>query len=158
MAQARKPTRTTATKGLSDQEPNAVVTAVVTGSMSLPATTCSGCGCARPTAIALRITTVPTLSSDHHMARGTCRPGSLVSSAVETQASKPMKAQPATATAVRKASALEPPDSCSAPMVPVNSTKPCSRKNSSSAKPTSTDAIASAAMPVDTIRLRILMP
>ena len=51
----------------------------------------------------LKITTLPTIQREKKIARGTIRFGSWVSSAMVEQASKPMKAQPAMASAARKA-------------------------------------------------------
>ena len=83
-----------AANGLLDQSPKDATTAVETGSMSLPATTSAGFGCASVVAKALRITSAPTLSSAIQIARGTCLAAPLVSSAAATVASKPMNAQP----------------------------------------------------------------
>src|SRR5690349_4945483 len=105
--QARKATSTTAANGFIDQSPNEVTTAVVTGSTSLPATTSAGFGCASVVAKALRITSAPTLSSAIQTARGTCLAAPLVSSAAATVASKPMKAQPPTASAASSAANVE---------------------------------------------------
>src|SRR4051812_15522182 len=54
---------TIAANGFVDQDPKELTTAVVTGSMSSPATIDAGSGCASVTATALRITSTPTLSS-----------------------------------------------------------------------------------------------
>ena len=120
MPQARNASSTIAANGLLDQSPNDVTTAVETGSMSLPAATAAGSGCASVTAKALRITSPPTLSSAIQIARGTRRAALRVSSAAATVASKPMKAQPATASAASMAANVLPPDSASAPNVLVS--------------------------------------
>ena len=73
MPQATKASSTIAANGLLDQSPNDVTTAVETGSMSWPAATAAGSGCASVTAKALRITSPPTLSSAIQIARGTRR-------------------------------------------------------------------------------------
>ena len=98
-----KATSTTSANGLLDQPPNDATTAVETGSMSLPATTAAGSGCASVVANALRITSAPTVSSAIQTARGTCLAAPLVSSAAATVASKPMNAQPPTASAASSA-------------------------------------------------------
>ena len=75
--QARNASSTTSANGLLDQPPNEATTAVETGSMSWPATTAAGSGCASVVAKALRITSAPTLSSAIQTARGTCLRGAL---------------------------------------------------------------------------------
>src|SRR5262245_46849206 len=117
MPQAMKATSTTNANGLLDQSPKEATTAVLTGSMSLPATTSAGFGCASVVANALRITSAPTESSAIQTARGMCLAALLVSSAAATVASKPMKAQPPTASAASRAANVEPPESASAPKV-----------------------------------------
>src|SRR5690349_19211080 len=148
MPQAMNATSTTNADGLLDQSPNDATTAVETGSMSLPATTSAGFGWASVVANALRITSAPTLSSAIQTARGMCLAALLVSSAAATVASKPMNAQPPTASAASNAATFDPPLSASAPNVSVSTEKPCSRKTSSSARPIPTDAIVSAATPI----------
>src|SRR5690349_12267371 len=147
MPQAMKATSTMKANGLAAQEPNDDTTAVETGSMSFPATTAAGSGCASVVAKALRITSAPTDSSAIQTARGTCVEALLVSSAAATVASKPMNAQPPTASAASNAANVEPPLSDSAPKVLVSTSKPCSRKTSSSARPMPTEAMHSAATP-----------
>ena len=71
MPHARNAVRTTAAKGLADHEPNELTTAVETGSMSRPATTSAGFGCASAAAKALRMTMAATLRSAIQIARGT---------------------------------------------------------------------------------------
>ena len=100
---------TIAANGLLDQSPNDVTTAVETGSTSWPAATAAGLGCASVVATALRITSPPTLSSAIQIARGTWRAAPRVSSAAATVASKPMNAQPATASAASMAANVPRP-------------------------------------------------
>ena len=156
--QARKAISTTAANGLSDHDPNELTTDVVTGSRSSPATIAAGSGCASVAATALRITSAPTLSSATQIARGTCCPATRVSSAADTQASKPMKTQPPTASAASRPAAVDPPERASAPSVSVRIERSCSRKTSSSASPTPTEATTSAATPAFTARLSTPMP
>ncbi|MCG3774661.1 MAG: hypothetical protein JW395_1485 [Nitrospira sp.] len=83
----------------------------------------------------LKSTTPPTMERDKKIARGTIRLGLWVSSAMVEQASNPMKAQPATASAAKKAAVwlgAVPVPRCSN-----NSENGCCRKkkNSSSATP-----------------------
>ena len=94
-----------------------MTTAVVTGSMSSPATTDAGSGCASVAATAFRITSAATLSSAIQIARGTWRAASVVSSDAATHASKPMNTQPPTASAASIPALTEPSDSASAPSV-----------------------------------------
>lgn len=82
----------------------------------------------------------------------------MVSSAVDTQASKPMNAQPPTAITARKDITSLLPVAAGASRVSSSSPKPCTRKNSSSASPTPTEATASAAMPSDTNPRSRLIP
>jgi hypothetical protein len=156
--QARKATRTIAVNGFDDHDPNEPTTAVVTGSRSWPATTAAGSGCASVVANAFTITSAPTLSSAIQTARGTWRAAPCVSSAIATVASKPMNAQPPTASAASSAAPTEPPESASAPSVSVTIDGPCSRNTSSSATAMTTDAIASAATPALSARFSASMP
>jgi hypothetical protein len=105
----------------------------------------------------LRITSAPTLKSAIQTARGTCLAALLVSSAAATVASKPMNAQPPTASAARSAGKV-PPLSASAPNVFVSTPKPCSRKTNSSARPMPTDAISSAPTPTRSAPLSASTP
>ena len=149
-AQATKAVSTTAAKGLSDQEPKELVTAVVTGSRSVPATTPAGSGWARVTAMALAITSAPTLSRAIQIARGTWRPASCVSSATPTAQSKPMKTQPPTASAASIAAKTESPESASAPRVSPRMEMSWSRKTSSRVSAIPTEASTSARIPART--------
>ena len=143
---------------MSDHDPNELTTAVDTGSTSRPATTAAGSGCASVTATALRITSAPTLSSAIQIACGTWRAAPFVSSEAPTQASKPMKTQPATASAASMPAPTEPPDNASAPSVCVRIEKLCSRKAKSSASPIATEATASATIPALIARPSTSMP
>ena len=147
MPQARNAASTTAANGFADQDPNDVTTEVVTGSASRPATTPAGSGCASETANALRMTSAATLSSASQIARGTWRAAPRVSSEALTQASKPMKTQPATASAASIPAPTDPPESASAPRVCVRSDRSCVRKTRRSASPMPTEATISAAIP-----------
>ncbi len=91
-----------ATNGRSAQAPKASTTAGVTGSMTCPLTTAAGSLYDRVTAKAVSITVSPTTSIERRMARGVETRASVVSSEICEQASKPRKAQPPTASAVRK--------------------------------------------------------
>ena len=155
---ATKAASTTAANGLVDHDPKEVTTAVVTGSMSSPATTAAGSGWASVTARAFSITSAPTLSRAIQIAFGTWRAAFFVSSDAPMQASKPMNTHPPTASAASSPAPTEPPDSASAPSVSVSIEKFCSRNTSSSASPMPTEATASAAMPILTARLRTSMP
>ena len=158
MPHERNATSTTAANGLADHEPKEVVTAVVTGSRSAPATIAAGSGCASVTATAFSITSAPTLRRAIQIARGTWCAASLVSSEAATQASNPMNTQPPTASAASSAANTEPPDRASAPSVWVKTPRSCSRNTSSSARPIPTEAIASAAMPSFTAAASTSMP
>ena len=105
------------------------------------------------TAKALRSTRAPTASIAPQRALGTVRAASWVSSAVATHASRPMKAQPATANTAISAAREEPPKKVwTVPMSSKRTANPWRLKNSSSTSPTNTDATASAAMPNATMR------
>ena len=130
-----------------------LATAVETGSMSFPAATAAGSGCASVVANAFRITSPPTLSSAIQIARGTCLAAPRVSSAAATVASKPMNAHPPTASAASNAATVFPPGGASK-----STEKSCSRNTSSSASPMPTEAIASAATPNRSEALRASMP
>src|SRR4051794_32250966 len=148
MPQARNAARTTAANGRVDHVPNEPTTVLATGSASLPATTAPGSFCASPTATALRMTSAPTVSSAIQIARGTWCVGLVVSSEAATQASKPMKTQPPTASAASIPAPTEPPDRASAPSVSVRLPKPRSLNASSSVSPIPTEATTSAAIPI----------
>ena len=100
----------------------------------------------------------PTLSRAIQIALGTWRAALRVSSEAPTQASKPMKTQPPTASAASSPAAVDPPDSASAPSVSVKIEKCCSLNASSSASPIPTDASASIAIPTRIVRASTFRP
>src|SRR6185503_8799050 len=101
--QAMNAASTTSSNGFSAHEPNASVTAGVTGSSTSPDMTALVSSNDSPMAIELRMITAPTDDSENRIARGTRRIGSTVSSDTEPQESKPTNAQPEIAIAARKA-------------------------------------------------------
>src|SRR2546422_3321239 len=101
--QARKATMTIARNGFSAHAPKLLVITGVIGSDEVLAFTSVARLKLNVRAAELKSTTLPTIQREKKIARGTIRFGSWVSSAMVEQASKPMKAQPAMASAARKA-------------------------------------------------------
>src|SRR6185436_2644435 len=132
---ARNAVMTTAKKGFSAHSPKlSMITGVIGSDVALVLNSVSRSKL-NVRAAELKSTTLPTMQREKNIARGTMRLGSWVSSAMVEQASKPMKAQPAMASAARNAAVwlgADPVPRCSN-----NSENPCCRKkrNSSSATP-----------------------
>jgi hypothetical protein len=84
-----KAARTTTSSGFSTHEPNAPMTAGVTGSSTSPDMIACVSSNDSPMAIALRMITAPTEDSENRIARGTRRIGSTVSSDTAPQESGP---------------------------------------------------------------------
>src|SRR5207344_2201789 len=132
---ARKAVMTIARKGFSAHSPKlTVITGVIGSDVALVLSSVSRSKL-NVRAAELKSTTLPTMQREKKIARGTIRLGSWVSSAMVEQASNPMKAQPAMASAARNAAVwlgAVPVPRCSN-----NSENACCRKkrNSSSATP-----------------------
>src|SRR3982751_2346607 len=101
--QARNAIITTPKKGFSAHAPKLLTITGVIGSDVLLADCSVSRSNASVNAAELKSTTDPTTHKDKNTARGTIRLGSFVSSAMVEQASKPINAQPAIASAARKA-------------------------------------------------------
>src|SRR6476660_6125001 len=100
---ARNAIMTIARKGASAQAPKLLAITGVTGSDVALAVSSVSRSKLNVRAAELKSTTPPTMQRDKKIARGTIRLGLWVSSAMVEQASNPMKAQPAMASAARNA-------------------------------------------------------
>src|SRR5919205_3143762 len=157
--QAMNAASTTISNGFSAQEPNASVTAGVTGSSTSPDMTAFVSSNDSPIAIELRMITKPTEDNENRIARGTRRIGSTVSSDTEPQESKPTNAQPLIAIAARNAAKyVWLPKLAADPRFSHRNEIGWLRKNSSRSSPMSTLAMHSAMIPTFTTYLSGFSP
>jgi hypothetical protein len=133
--QARNDTMTIAKNGVLTHPPKLLTITGVTGSDEALVLASVVRSKLSVRAAELNITTLPTMQREKKMARGTTRLGSRVSSAMVEQASKPMKAHPAMASAARNAAVG--PGAVPVPRCWNSSATSCYRKkrNNSSATP-----------------------